>query len=212
MAKDKNETHANVGAIAGQSFQALPIEQMVYAPVDAAIQANTAAAKSYVDFINSVGIDPETGAVRMVPMQREESLTDEDGEVVSTITKEIKVPLLSIIPHPVMSVDEVNVNFEMTVQSTLTEKSETAAEGSFSAEAGWAFIKVKMSGSVSHKKEQTRTTDTRARYEFDVKASGKQPPEGMQQALEWLMQGAATPVITKSTKPAITPPNTPSAG
>ena len=81
------------------------------------------------------------------------------------------------------------------------EKSETTAGSSSDGKIGFFFgPKVNFSASVSHKSEQTRTTDTRAKYSFNVCARRQGPPESFMRLIDAVTATVANP---SQTKPAL---------
>ena len=178
-------------SIVGSILQSLPIDHMIYAPLDAMIKAQVRAAKSYADFIMSVGI--RDGKAVQVQFQYEEVLTNTEGEVTGTRTRTMSMPLLAAVHHPCIAIEEGSIDFELTVSQSLSEHSETAGEGGFDAKIGWGPFSVNVHGKVSHKSEQTRKTDTSAKYSFHVAAKRQDPPEAMQKVIDHLVEAAIKP-------------------
>ena len=79
--------------------------------------------------------------------------------------------------------DEVEFEFDMTVSSHTEHKTETGVESGMEAHAsgGWGPVSagVSMSVDVSHKDEQTRTTDMSARMHIKGKMVRQPLPEGL---------------------------------
>ena len=87
----------------------------------------------------------------------------------------------------------VTIDFEMEINTSDTSTSSTIA----GAEVSGGFWGVKFSGSVSHKSEQTRKSDTRSKYTFHVEARKQETPETLMRIID-----AITEDVTK--KGAIT--------
>jgi len=187
----------NIGQAVGGALQALPIDRMISAPLMAAIAAQVQASHAYTEFIKTVGM--ENGKAVMIPFEYEEDKLDAQGNVVGTIQRHMKVPLLAIVSHPNVNVEQIDIGFEMTIEASEEEHSETAGEGGFEAAIGWGPFKVKLHGKVSHKTEQTRKTDTRAKYTINVQAKRAGPPEGMMRVLDALVDEATRPKIGSAT-------------
>lgn len=183
----------NIGQAVGGALTALPIDKMISAPLMAAIKAQVQASHAYKDFIETVGMSD--GKAVMVPFEYTEDQVDGQGNVTGTRTRHMLVPLLALVSHPNVNVDEVNIGFEMTIESSQEEHSSTSGEGGFEAKIGWGPFSVSVHGKVSHKSEQTRKTDTRAKYSIDVKATRAGPPEGMMRVLDALIDEATRPKI-----------------
>lgn len=184
----------NIGEAVGGALNALPLDRMFAAPAMAMAQSQLALSHQYLDFIKTVGLNAD-GELVMVKATYEESQTDTQGNVVSTTKKTVSVPLLSIISHPNVNVQEGSVEFEMTIQASEEETSETQGQGGFEATAGWGPFKVKIHGSMSHKSAQTRKTDTRARYTVNMKIAKDDMPEGMHRMLDAVLNASAHPKV-----------------
>jgi hypothetical protein len=76
--------------------------------------------------------------------------------------------------------DEATVRFTMEVKEQSLAKSESTSTGSaeFSYSSPWGF-NAKLSGSVTTKSENTRSTDQSAKYEIFARAVQQPPAEGM---------------------------------
>jgi hypothetical protein len=195
---------SNIGQATGAALQSLPIHKMISAPLMAAIQAQVQASHAYKDFVETVGL--ENGRAVMIPFEYTEDQVDEAGNVVSTITRKMSVPLLALVSHPNINVEEIDIEFEMTIETQESEHSETSGEGGFEAKIGWGPFSVKVHGKVSHKSEQTRKTDTRAKYSISVRGKRAGPPEGMMRVLDAMVDEATRPKIGQASQ------NPPAAG
>ena len=118
---------------------------------------------------------------------------DKDGNTKSVAFKyedgsesvALDVPLLSIINIPSLCVDEIGINFDMEVSTQTASKSSTDSSATASASVGWGCWSAKFEGKVSHHSENSRKSDTSAKYTVSVK--GKQEkPEGLMKVLDML--------------------------
>lgn len=187
----------NIGQLVGNSVNALPLDRMFKVPAVAMAETQKQLSYQYYEWVKQVGID-ESGNVIMVYAEYDEDIIDETGNVVNTIKKKLGVPLLSILTHPNVNVQEGSVEFEMTIQSSEEASSETEAEGSFAMKAGWGPFSVKVTGRASHKSSQTRKTDTRARYAVSMKIAKDDMPEGMHQFMETIQHAVTQPKVVTS--------------
>ena len=176
----------DIGNQVAAALKPLPIEHMIAAPLLAVIDAQVKASQAYVNFVESVGLDKD-GAVKSVALGHKEASLDPSGNVAGWAERIIEVPLLAIITHPNVAIDEANVSFDMTISAMESDTSKKSASGTLSAEVGWLFLKAKVQGQASTSSERVRKTDTRARYHFDVKMSHRPAPEGMQRVLDVLL-------------------------
>ena len=109
-------------AYAVETISSLPFGHLIGGPLVAGIEAQAQAAKSTVDFILEVGFNPsnedpfltsaeeeeanpQIGDVRMITF--EYKTKDGDKEYNASVV----VPLLSVIPIPFFSIDEMTIDF-----------------------------------------------------------------------------------------------------
>lgn len=192
-------------------FKGLPMNALIGGPLKAAVEANMLLARSTADFINDVGFVPTKdengnmvpGAPRMSDFSFERPGKDPDGNPTIEVVK-IKVPMLAIVPVPNLQVNNVDIVFDMEVKSSTTDTSKTSASASLEASVsgGWGPVSasVKISGSVSTAKENTRSTDTSAKYHVEVNARNFGIPEGLARVLD-MMHQAAQPRQVEAYKP-----------
>ena len=155
-------------------FTGLPIENLIAAPLQAAAEGQKSLAATTAQFITEVGMD-SSGNTKSVKFQYE------DG----TEQVALDVPLLSIINIPSLCVDSIDVEFEMEVGTQSASKSSTDSSATASASVGFGCWKASFEGKVSHHSENSRSSDTSAKYSISVK--GKQEkPEGLMKVLDML--------------------------
>ena len=160
-------------SIANQ-FTGLPIENLIAAPLMAACEGQKALAQSTAQFISEVGMDKD-GNTKSVAFKYEDG-----SESVA-----LDVPLLSIINIPSLCVDEIDINFDMEVSTQTASKSSTDSSAELSVKAGFGCWSASFTGKVSHHSENSRKSDTSAKYTVAVK--GKQEkPEGLMKVLDML--------------------------
>lgn len=176
----------------GGVINALPLDRMISGPLMAMMQAQVAASKQYADFLLSVCI--KDGKAISVEFDYDETLVDTQGQLMGTNTKKVRIPLLAAITHPNICIEEGTIDFELEISQSEETHSETSAEASLEASFGWGPFSVKVNGKVSHKSEQTRKTDTRAKYSIHVAAKRQPPPEALMRVIDFLTDSATKPV------------------
>ena len=155
-------------------FTGLPIENLISAPLLATCEGQKALAQSTAQFITEVGMD-KNGKTKSV------SFKYEDG----TESVALDVPLLSIINIPSLCVDEIDINFDIEVSTQSASKSSTDSSAELDVKAGFGCWSASFTGKVSHHSENSRSSDTSAKYTIAVK--GKQEkPEGLMKVLDML--------------------------
>ncbi|KVO41267.1 DUF2589 domain-containing protein [Burkholderia ubonensis] len=195
----------------GSVINALPMDQMIAGPLKAMISAQTQAAKSYADFLMQVCI--QGGKAVAVQFDYDETLVDESGVSKGVVQKTMRIPLLAAIVHPIIAIEEGTIDFEMEITQSEKASSSTEAGGEFKAKIGWGPVSVSLSGRVSHKSEQTRSTDTRAKYSIHTQVKRQQPPEALMRVIDFLTDAATKPVVAADKAKDVKPlPATPTDG
>jgi hypothetical protein len=177
----------------GSVMNALPLDRMISGPLQAMITAQIQASKAYADFL--LGVCIKDGKAVSVQFDYDETLVNTEGAVTGVAKKTMRIPLLAAISHPNICIEEGTIDFELTVSQSLEEHSSTEASGGFEAKVGWGPFSVSMHGSVSHKSEQTRKTDTRAKYSIHVAAKRQDPPEALARVIDFLTDAATKPTV-----------------
>jgi hypothetical protein len=177
----------------GGILKSLPLEMMFLAPLQAAIQAQVASARATAEYMKSIGFD-DKGQVITVRSGYNQVLTDAQGNPTKTVQRVVDAPLLGLIPIPALCIKTVDVNFELTVETSETQSSETSVAGSASGKVGWGFFSASFSASMSSKSSNVRKTDTRARYEVKIHAEQQDPPEGFSRIIDTLMNAMMQPI------------------
>lgn len=182
-------------SLIGSVINSLPMDRMIAAPLQAMIKAQVSASKSYADFLMQVCI--QDGKAVAIQFDYDETIVNEQGEYQGVVSKTMKVPLLAAITHPNISIMEGNVEFELTINQFAEDKSNSTKEGSLDGKVGWGPFSVSVKGSISNHSEQTRKTDTTARYKFNTRIARQEPPEAMMKVIDFLVSASTKPVVVK---------------
>jgi hypothetical protein len=183
-------------------FGALPISMLIGAPLTACCEAQIMLANATADFIRVVGfLPPETadpaapaalGDLRTATFgfSRPSAADPEQKEEVR-----FEVPFIACVDVPALSIKTVDITFDMEVKTASASKDSTDASVSGSLEVkqrwGAGSAKLNISGSVASHKENTRSTDTSAKYHISVHAEDSGMPEGLQRVMN-ILQAAIT--------------------
>lgn len=181
--------HAVVGGIVNN----LPIDKMVSVPLIAAIKAQTDMIMALAHFVKDVGID-ENGQVRMVTFNYQENVLGTDGNIHAQ-ERHIEAPFLSLTGIPNLAIEDVHISFDLEVSTAEDDTSKNQEDAAVETEykSWWSPVSAKFTGNVTHSSSQTRHTDTRAKYTFNVSARKQDAPEGFMRILDAITNSAATP-------------------
>ena len=107
------------------SSQVLELQQLIAAPLVSTIEADALSAQKYLDFLMKFAFesfDPvtgRTGQLRLITFAYTEQ--GADGK---THRREASIPLLTLIPLPLLHVEEADFDFDIKIIDALTEKAE----------------------------------------------------------------------------------------
>jgi len=205
-------------------FKGLPMEDLIGGPLMAVCKAQTKLAKSTAEYIKEIGMveklddnnevittGPDNKPVletRQVdfsyiqPMQQNsaerEGETDNpgDGHSLTQAKVDISAPLLAIVPIPALLIEDVEVEFNMEVKSSVQSKSSHDESVKASASFGWGPFSASVQGSVSSHNEQTRKSDNSAKYHVKVSAKQAETPEGLSKILDMLSKSITPHKVT----------------
>lgn len=197
------EANVDAGFI-GSVISSLPLDSMISAPLQAMIKAQTQAAKSYTDFLLSVCI--KDGKAVSVQFDYDETIVDEKGVTTGTQTKVMRIPLLAAVVHPIICIEEGTIDFELEIHQSAASSEHDEKEGEVEGKIGWGPFSVSVKGRVSHKSEQTRSTDTRAKYSIHTSVKRQPMPEALSRVVDFLTDAATKPAHREDTQPIALPP------
>ena len=184
-----------------EQFSGLDMSNLIAGPLLATCEAQLKLAKSSAQFIDEIGLVGKEGEkkARTVDFSMKRPITQEDGTIVEQDI-DISVPMLAIVTTPNLLVEEVTIGFAMEVKSSFASKESSDAEAGFegSATIGWGPISatIKIHGSVSTHKENTRSSDNSAKYNVNVIARQAGTPEGLKRVLDIMGQACEPKKIT----------------
>ncbi|MDG9882217.1 DUF2589 domain-containing protein [Pseudomonas sp. GD04058] len=179
-------------SLIGSVINALPLDRMISGPLQAMIQAQVTASKSYADFL--LGVCIKDGKAVSIQFDYDEAITDEQGVYKGTMSRKMQIPLLAAVAHPNIVIEEGTIDFELTISQSAEDTKETAGSADFGASLGWGPFKLEVKGQVSHKSAQTRKTDTRARYAISTRIARQDPPEALMRVIDFLTDAATKPI------------------
>lgn len=188
---------ASASDIALGQLQALPFENIIGAPLVAAIQAQGLAADSSVDFIEAIGLQGPPGQLEAINVKF--SYMDGTGAV-----RILSVPLLTIVPIPLIAIDTIDIQFKARITGSAqqaSEESQSSGGGvSGGGSLGWRRKRfraaVSLNAGYSSKKDSKASQDSRysVEYTMDVHVHASQAglPQGMAQLLNILQDGISS--------------------
>lgn len=184
-----------------KKMQGLPMHQLISAPLKAACDSQFQLAQSSLHFIENIGFqDGDTKKdANLIKFQLEQPV--ETPERIETHTLQVQAPLLGLVPIPSLLIDDVNIDFQMEVNATISDsekkESEKGTKGEASIKLGiFGHANVEVQGKVSSSRESTRSTNQTAKYQVRVSARQQQPTEGLSKLMD-IMASCTAPLSVK---------------
>jgi len=183
------------GDVALGQLTSLPFGDLLGGPLNAAIAAQGNAAISTYEFIKAVGVRENSTTKTLEAVTVAFSYQSPSGE-----TRNLIVPLLSIVPIPLVLIDDLTVSFkanisaEASVSDTSTDSAEFGTQGS--ASMAEYFANANFSARYSSKKDSSATQQSKfsVQYTMDVNMHASQAamPAGLAKVLQLLGESAFT--------------------
>ncbi|NEQ75115.1 MAG: DUF2589 domain-containing protein [Okeania sp. SIO2C9] len=185
---------------ATEQLGAIPFGNIIGGPLVAAVEAQSQAAISTVEFIESIGMTEE-GDIQNISFKYSTGYTDAENENDSSLTdrtttyKTLEVPLLTIVPIPYIRIDDMTIQFKANIsaetetEKTTTEGTEKDISASVKAKSRWGGTKVqaKFNAAYSAKKDSSSAANSKyaVEYTMDISLHAVQDdmPAGMQKVL-----------------------------
>ena len=186
---------------ATQQLGALPFGNIIGGPLVAAVEAQAKAARSTVDFIQSVAYKPVSDGTATDRELQTVEFVYQSGD---TNTK-LSVPLLTIVPIPYIRIDDMTIQFkanisaETATEDTTTSSIATDVNANVTGRYGWGPAKVEanFSASFSAKKDSKSVADSKYAVEYtmdlNIHAVQDDMPAGMQKVLNLLNESIHKP-------------------
>ncbi len=181
-----------------QQFTGLPMDMLIGAPLNAAVDANAAMALTQAKFIMDTCFSKTDG--KYTPVMIEMTLSrgvllppkDKDTpSTIETVETSFYLPLITILPLNSLGVDNVDITFEMEVKSAYGEEqsehqeTEIKASASWEVKAGWGPVSATVKGNASYDHKDASSFNSHyeksnsAKYSVNVHASQLPIPRGV---------------------------------
>lgn len=152
-------------------MESIPISDIISKPLVATSEAQRQLTQSTVDFIQTIGMETDQ-SVKTIEFNYN---IMNDGVEENII---VKVPLLSILKTPNLSVKSTEIEFHMEINDLVETETESSGNGGLSRYSYY--------GKLSSKTKSERTTNTSSNYIFKLQATDDGPPEGLSRILDML--------------------------
>src|SRR5262249_20314453 len=191
----------------------IPFAAIIGGPLNAAVEAQGAAAGSCYEFIKKVGFETTTTgtAPNEVTTTKVREITfsyvrKAEGGAATNVTTSITVPLLTVMPLPFIRIESLTVSYKVHITAegthldTTTRSTERTVSGG--AQLGWGLWKANFNASISSKKDSTATNTSKYSVEqtMDINMHAVQDdmPAGMAKLLSMMTDAIAITSVTKA--------------
>ena len=197
-----------------KDFQGLPISELIVDPLVSAAKGQKKLAGVTLDFVSQIGFepdpdDPKKTRTKTVDVEVERLIKGKT----TPLKQMVKMPLLTMVTIPNLSISDVKVHFDMEVKShsqnteTHDDKEENQSGAEVHASVSGHFWGIGFqaggshhnshTGTVTTHSENTRSTDFSARYSIDVEATQNPPAEGLARFTQ-MLASTLEPVDTQA--------------
>lgn len=179
------------------SSQVMELQQLIAGPLIATIEADAISAQKYLDYLMRVAFESynpstgETGKLRML------TFTYSEQDVNGPHRRTVSIPLLTLVPLPLLHVEEADFDFDIKILDALSE----SVEEQFSLEEGKSVTNrpetggFKMRASLAPKQgEAKHSGDLQQSLSANMKVKVKMRPADMPAGLSNLLHLTANNV------------------
>lgn len=195
---EKADTQLKAGNDAGvaDQFAGLPIESLICGPIVAAAKGQQELTAVYIDGIKKLAYDKDN-KTNTLDFTYDRPVIKAD-KTFDTQQCTLKAPLLSLVPVPAFTMDELVVDFEMEVKSSEMKDDKTHEDVSTNVSySSWFGLDASITGNVSSDSEHKRQTDSSASYKIHARAVQQPPSEGMAKLTALFAQSMEPIPLTK---------------
>ena len=196
--EQKKEILQDEKGVQVSQFAGLPIESLICGPILAAARGQQELTALYIDGIKKLASQDESAKkTNQIESHYERPIVGADKKV--TVQKcKVEAPLISLVPVPAFTMDELTVDFDMEVKSTELQDDKSHKDASSTVKYNsWFGLDASITGNISSDSEHKRQTDSSATYKIHARAVQQPPSEGMAK-LTSLMAQAMEPITVEN--------------
>lgn len=201
LPEEKKKTDSKVsGNDVSKQFTGLPIESLICAPIIAAAKGQQELTAVYIDGIKKLAYADDKGEkTNTLDFELQRPVIGADQKVTPQKYK-VSAPLISLVPVPAFTMDELTVDFDMEIKNSELQDDKTHKDASSTIKYNsWFGLDASITGSVSSDSEHRRQTDSSATYKIHARAIQQPPSEGMAK-LTSLFAQAMEPIAVDGSK------------
>ncbi len=196
--EQKKEILQDEKGVQVSQFAGLPIESLICGPILAAARGQQELTALYIDGVKKLAYEDESAKkTNQIEFQYERPIIGADKKV--TVQKcKVEAPLISLVPVPAFTMDELTVDFDMEVKSTELQDDKSHKDASSTVKYNsWFGLDASITGNISSDSEHKRQTASSATYKRPARAVQQPPSEGRAK-LTSLMAQAMEPITVEN--------------
>lgn len=175
-------------ATVADAFRCLPIKALIGQPFAAACESNILLAQAMFDYLMKVSYDKD-GNTRTLDFDLQQPYTDPSSNALEVLPIHVEAPFIGLAPIPSLLIDNVTVDFTMTVSSMVQDTDTTGT--TFEAEGkGDNFT---LNATMTAESERIRSTNQEAVYTIHAEANQQQQTEGLSKLMD-IMASCIAPI------------------
>lgn len=161
------------------AYRDLPISELIGQPFAAACKSNVLMAQAMYNYLEKVSFDKD-GNTRTIDFDLKQPYTDPSSNALDVIPIHVEAPFIGLAPIPSLLIDNVTVDFTMTVSASVQETDTT--EATFGGEG--KSDNFTFNASVTASNERIRNTNQEASYVIHAEANQQQQTEGLSKLMD----------------------------
>lgn len=165
------------------AFRSLPMRELIGAPFRAACDSQMLLADAYFNYVEKIGYEDDGKTTRLLAFNLDQPVTDANGNM-TKMNIDVKAPYLGLIPIPALLIDDMTVDFTMTVASSEKSTDSSTETASTGGSGGFFGVNFHFSASVTASQERIRTSNQSATYTVHVGARQQPQTEGMSRLMD----------------------------
>lgn len=181
------------------AFTDLPMGLLISQPFLEIAKGQAALCEIYLETLSKLAYkEPDKDKkTRVLSFEYEKPIVDTSTGSTKSQKYTINAPLLSLVPVPAFSMEEATVSFSMDVNMAATETENKEQDASLDVSSKFWGLNANISGKVSSGSSSSRQQSASAKYDIYVRATQKEPAEGMAK-LTSMLASAIEPIETKN--------------
>lgn len=195
---DQGNMVTETASTISNSFVGLPIESLISKPFVAAARGQQELVSIYVDTVMGLTYHKDDSGnsseeINTLIIKANRPVINQDGKM-DSVPVQVEAPLLSLVPIPALTMDEVVVDFDMEVKATNTVENKEHAEAATKlGYKSWFGVTAEITGNITSDSTHKRTTDSSATYTIHARAVQQPQTEGMAK-LTSILSGFMEPI------------------